>query len=145
MNNDKFLASVMDDKYCRRLTVCGSAKFRELKEKYQAYYTIKKNLVFAPVNYLLIKDEVEISDEVTDRNAELLAMMHDKKMDLSEGIIVVCPNGYIGSHTNREINYAKENNKRVLYTDISDLPEDERDMFYFNNDETYPLYMFKEE
>ena len=69
-------------------------------------------------------------------------MMHDKKMTLSEGIIVVCPNGYIGSHTAREIEYARLNDKRILYSDVL---ESEKDKYYFNNNQTYPLYILKEE
>lgn len=138
--NDKFLETVMDENYLRKLTICGSAKFRELKEKYQAYYTIKNNLVFAPVNYLLIKNEVETPVNAEQSIAVSLAKIHDMKIDLSEAIIVVCPDCYIGSHTQREIIYAHENNKRILFTHVLD-----KDKFYFNGDLTYPLYMSKEE
>ena len=140
--SDKFLETVMDENYLRKLTICGSAKFRELKEKYQAYYTIKNNLVFAPVNYLLIKNEVETSADAEQLIAISLAKVHDMKIDLSEAIIVVCPDCYIGSHTMREFLYARENDKRILFTDV---PETDKNNYYFNGDLTYPLYMLKEE
>lgn len=143
MSKDKFLDSIMNENYCRTLTICGTAKVRKLKEKYQAYYTIKNNLVFMPVNYLEIKKEVETSEEAIQRNAENLAKIHDKKIDLSEGIIVVSDDtGYFGSHTLREINYAHNQNKRILFTFV---PAEYKDKYYFNNDATYPLYMLKEE
>lgn len=140
--SDKFLETVMDENYLRKLTICGSAKFRELKEKYQAYYTIKNNLVFAPVNYLLIKNEVETSADAEQLIAISLAKVHDMKIDLYEAIIVVCPDCYIGSHTMREFLYARENDKRILFTDV---PETDKNNYYFNGDLTYPLYILKEE
>lgn len=137
-----FLKSIMDERYCRKLTICGSAKNRTLKEKYQAYYTIKNNLVFAPVNYLAIKNDVE-TKENEGLIARHLANIHDKKMDLSEGIIVVTDkDGYYGSHTQREIYFASLNLKYILYTHIN---EEDKDKYYFNGDLTYPLYMRKEE
>lgn len=141
--NDKFLESIMDNRRCKILTICGSAKFRELKEKYQAYYTVKNNLVFAPVNYLAIKDEVETTEEIENINSIFLAHIHDKKITLSEAIIVVTnEEGYFGLHTAREIEFAYKNNKKILFTHVK---EKDRDKYYFNNDQIYPLYILKEE
>lgn len=36
-------------------------------------------------------------------------------IDISDGIYVVNPNGYIGESTKREIEYAKDKGKFVLY------------------------------
>ena len=140
--NEVFLDTIMNNDYCRILTICGSAKFRRLKEEYQAYYTIKNNLVFAPVNYLLIKnnDNVKPTEAI---NAEALANIHDKKILLSEAIIVVTDDkGYYGYHTQREIEFAKKNHKTILYTHID---YKDRDKYYYNYDLTYPLYMSKED
>ena len=143
MNQNKFIESIMHPDYCRYLTICGSAKYRELKEKYQAYYTIKNNVVFAPVNYLAIKNEVETSEEIAEVIANNLAKIHDKKINLCEAIIVVTDNtGYYGSHTAREIQVAKDHGKRILFTHID---EKDLDKYDFNNELNYPLYMSKEE
>lgn len=141
--NKKFLDIVMNENSFTTLTICGSARYRSLKEKYQAYYTLKNNLVFAPVNYLLIKNQVETTEETKDNNAKMLVNIHDKKILLSEAIIVV--NGeecYFGSHTTREILFAYQNNKKLLF---SNIPDKEKEKYYFNNDKTYPLYILKEE
>lgn len=147
MSEAKFLESVMDEDYCRKLTICGSYRFRTLKEKYQAFYTIKNNLVFMPVNYMSIKNEVETTADSEERNAKQLASIHDKKIMLSEAIIVVngesySYEGYIGKDTLREVTFAYENDKRILFTFV---PHADRDKYYFNNNTTYPLYMLKEE
>lgn len=140
MNNETFLKCVTNENYLMVLTICGSYRFRELKEKYQAYYSLKNNMVFLPINYMSIKHEVEDTHE---NNRKVMANIHDRKILLSSGIIVVTGiDGYFGSDTAREIQYAKDNDKRILFTTI---PEDTKEKYYFNNDETYPLYMLKEE
>ena len=137
---ENFLDNIMNENSCVTLTICGSYRFRELKEKYQAYYTIKNNLVFLPINYMSIKNDVENTHE---NNRIVMANIHDRKINLSEGIIVVTGvDGYFGSDTAREIEYAKRHNKKLLFTTI---PEDVKEKYYFNNDETYPLYILKEE
>ena len=140
---NKILERILDEHYFKTLTVCGSYRYRNLKEKYQAYYTIKNNLVFAPVNYASIKNEVETCREVALNNVDFLHKIHDKKIMLSDAIIVVVGDEcYFGSDTLREINFAYENKKIILF---SNVPEEEKHKYYFNNDETYPLYMLKEE
>lgn len=141
--NKIFLESIMDIYTCRKLTICGSARFRELKEKYQAYYTIKNNLVLAPAKYLAIKDEVEKTEDDALLNAYYLMKIHDNKINLSEAIIVVTDEKcYYGDHTAREIKYAKDNKKIVLWTNVK---EEDKDKYYFNNNQTYPLYILKED
>lgn len=129
------------------LTICGSYRFRALKEKYQAFYTIKNNLVFMPVNYMSIKNEVETCKDSAEINAKRLANIHDKKIMLSEGIIVVnggpdSYEGYIGKDTLREISFALAAGTKILFTFV---PHEDRYKYYFNNDKTYPLYILKEE
>lgn len=41
--------------------------------------------------------------------------MHKKKIDISDAIYVVNIDGYIGSSTRSEIEYAKNNGKEVIY------------------------------
>lgn len=140
---ENFLDLVMNKETRTTLTICGSFKNRELKEKYQAYYTLKNNLVFMPINYSIIASEVETTNEVRRENIEILHSIHDKKIDMSHAIIVVTGNdGYYGKDTAREVCRADSFQIRILYTYV---PENEKEQFYFNNDLNYPLYMLKEE
>lgn len=41
--------------------------------------------------------------------------MHKQKIDMSDEIIVINIDGYIGESTRNEINYAKEKGKKVNY------------------------------
>lgn len=142
MLNRYFLESVMDSGVTNTITICGSARYRELKEKYQAYYTIKNNVVFAPIKYSTIQDEVETDDNFLNI-ARTMASIHDKKIDLSQAIIVVVGDDcYFGNDTQREIAYAFEKKKFLLF---SNVPEEEKEKYYCNDDKNYPLYILKED
>ena len=53
--------------------------------------------------------------QLTDEQIENLKIAHFKKIDLSDAIYVVNVNGYIGESTKLEIEYAKSNNKEIIY------------------------------
>lgn len=141
MNNKNILNVIMHEKYCTKLTICGSYRYRELKEKYQAYYTIKNNVVFMPIKYMSIKEEIEKDQDPKDI-AKTMASIHFKKIDLSDAIIVVTGDKcYFGDDTQKEIDYSWKMGKLILF---SNVPDSEKDNYYCNNDENYPLYILKE-
>ncbi len=47
--------------------------------------------------------------------ADLLGSLHRRKIDMSDRIHVVNPDGYVGPSTASEIEYAETNGKRVTY------------------------------
>ena len=46
---------------------------------------------------------------------EKLAQAHFKKIDMSDAVYVVNIGGYIGESVSREVCYAKEHNKEIIY------------------------------
>ena len=51
--------------------------------------------------------------------------MHKRKIDMADKIYVINVNGYIGSSTRSEIEYARKQGKQVLFLEpdkISDFP-----------------------
>ena len=46
---------------------------------------------------------------------EMLDDMHKRKIDMADAIFVINVNGYIGSSTRSEIEYARRNGKEVLF------------------------------
>lgn len=60
-------------------------------------------------------------DDFTDEEALMLDKMHKEKIKLADAILVVNVNNYIGNSTSKEIEYAKELNKEIIYyTDLLD-------------------------
>ncbi len=74
---------------------------------------LKGNCIFTPV-YPVLENY-----ERTDEQLMKLKEEHFKKIELSDAILVVNVNNYIGNSTNLEIEYAKKLGKEILYyTDL---------------------------
>jgi hypothetical protein len=54
-------------------------------------------------------------DSYTNKEIHILAIEHYKRIELSDAIFVVNKNRYIGEAVRKEINYAKEHNKEIMY------------------------------
>ena len=60
----------------------------------------------------------------TQEEIETLGRMHQDKIGMSDAILVVNVNGYLGESTRDEIEYAKLLGKEILYyTDLSEQEE----------------------
>lgn len=98
------------------ITVCGSYKFKKEMIKMTEYYTLKGNCMLMP-NEL----SRENKEAYTKEEATIIDQMHKEKIKLSDAILVVNVDGYIGKSTKSEIEYAKSLGKEILY--YTDLKE----------------------
>ena len=58
-------------------------------------------------------------DDYKKEEALMIDMMHKEKIKISDAILVVNVNGYIGNSTKSEIEYAEKLNKEIIYyTDL---------------------------
>ena len=89
------------------ITLCGSVKFKEDFLAVQKKLTFQGNIVLTP-NFLELGD-------LTNDIKQMLDDMHKRKIDMSDEIFVINKNGYIGSSTKSEIEYATKNNKKINY------------------------------
>ena len=92
------------------ITLCGSTKFKDDFLREQKRLTLEGNIVIS-VGMFGHSDEDVITDEVKS----MLDDMHKRKIDMSDEIFVINKNGYIGSSTRSEIEYAKMAGKTVKY------------------------------
>lgn len=96
------------------ITVCGSYKFKKEMMEITEKMTLKGNCMLTPIE--LTKPNKEAYSE---EEALIIDKMHKEKIKLSDSILVVNVNSYIGNSTNSEIEYAKSLNKEILYyTDL---------------------------
>jgi hypothetical protein len=93
------------------ITLCGSTKFREEFTEEQKRLTLEGNIVIS-VGLFGHSGDGEVWEEKTK---EMLDDMHKRKIDLADEIFVINKNGYIGSSTRSEIEYARQKNKIVRY------------------------------
>ena len=95
------------------ITLCGSLKFKKEIMIIAEKMALKGNCILTPVYPTL--DNVERTEE------QLLNLKeeHFKKIELSNSILVVNVNNYIGNSTKLEIEYAKKLGKEIMYyTDL---------------------------
>lgn len=96
------------------ITVCGSNKFRKEMTEITEKMTFNGNCMLTPIELMKLNKEAYTKDEMM-----MLDKMHKERIKLSDAILVVNVNDYIGSSTKSEIEYAKSLNKEVLYyTDL---------------------------
>lgn len=96
------------------ITVCGSLKFKNEIMKITEKMELQGNCMISPI-YPTNKDK----DSYSDKEILIIDKMHKEKIKISDAILVVDINGYIGNSTKSEIEYAKSLNKEIIYyTDI---------------------------
>ena len=95
------------------ITLCGSLKFQKEMMIIAEKMALDGNCILTPVFPIL--EEVEKTEEQITKLKEA----HFKRIEISDAILVVNINNYIGKSTNLEIEYAKTLGKEILYyTDL---------------------------
>lgn len=89
------------------VTICGSMKFVEQMKKVAVKLEIENK-------YIVIQC-VYTDDKLNEEEQSILSELHYKKINISDAIYVVNINGYIGSSTIKEIQYAKTLGKEIMY------------------------------
>ena len=78
--------------------------------KVQEKLTLDGNIVLTPNFFNNIKKEY-----IDEKTKKMLDEMHKQKIDMSDEIYVINVGGYIGESTKNEIEYAKEEEKKISY------------------------------
>ena len=100
------------------ITLCGSTRFKDEFMDAQKRLTLEGNIVISVGLFGHSGDnEVwESMDEGTlTKTKEMLDDMHKRKIDMADEIFVINVDGYIGSSTRSEIEYATATGKTVNY------------------------------
>ena len=100
------------------ITLCGSTKFKKQFEDANAFLTLQGNVVLSVAFF-----EQSEGMHITPEQARLFGEIHFRKIDLSDEILVIDVEGYIGESTKKEIEYAKERKKSVTYYSQSEIPD----------------------
>ena len=100
------------------ITLCGSTKFKDEFLKAQKDLTLKGNIVIS-VGLFGHSGDFEVWENMDEgtitKTKEMLDDMHKRKIDMSDEILVINVNGYIGDSTKSEIEYAIKTGKKVNY------------------------------
>ena len=98
----------MMDKY-KVITLCGSTRFKEDFERVNRELTLAGNIVISVGCF------GHAGDVFTEEQKIMLDDMHKKKIDMADAIYVINKDGYIGSSTRSEIEYAIKRGKQIIF------------------------------
>ena len=96
------------------ITVCGSLRFMKEMMEITEKMELQGNCMLSPI-YPTKHDK----DAYTENEAIMLDKMHKEKIKISDAILVVDVDNYIGNSTKSEIEFAKSLGKEIIYyTDL---------------------------
>ena len=100
------------------ITLCGSTRFKTEFMEVQKRLTLEGNIVIS-VGLFGHSGDNEVWENMDEgtltKTKEMLDDMHKRKIDMADEIFVVNVDGYIGTSTKSEIEYAKAAGKPVRY------------------------------
>ena len=100
------------------ITLCGSTRFKYDFMKVQKELTLKGNIVISVGLFEHSGDNgvwEDMKEGTLTYTKIMLDDMHNRKIDMADEIYIINVGGYIGESTKSEIDYAKQNNKKVKY------------------------------
>ena len=90
------------------VTLCGSMRFSKQMQEIALELEVKQGYcVLTPVGEKMVQP--------SEKEIEKLAQAHFRKIDMSDAVYVVNIGGYIGESVSREVCYAQEHNKEIIY------------------------------
>ena len=95
------------------ITLCGSLKFKK------EMMTIAEKIALD--GYCVLTPVYPVSEKMERTKEQLIKLKdaHFKRIELSDAILVINVDNYIGDSTNLEIDYAKKLGKEIIYyTDL---------------------------
>lgn len=95
--------------------LCGSTKFRAEFEQANKQETMKGNIVLTVGCFPRLQNGVWDYETVTIEQKVELDLLHLRKIELADEILVLNVGGYIGPSTSNEIRHAKLLGKPIRY------------------------------
>jgi len=105
--------------------LCGSLKFLDVFASVQLSETLDGNIVLTigscDYNDDEIFEQMKLSESEREKMKARLDILHLRKIDLADEILVLNVGGYVGYSTRREIEYAMSKGKRIRYFESKSL------------------------
>ena len=93
-----------------RITLCGSTKFKNVFNRVAQRISLMGHIVLTPTIFSHA-DNIELTEE----KFQTLKKVHLDKIAMSDAVIIINVDGYIGETTKEEIEYAEKLNKEIIY------------------------------
>lgn len=92
------------------VTLCGSTKFKDSFIRAREIFTRGGWIVLGPEIYKHTDHQDLTDEEIQDLND-----IHFSKIEMADVVFIVNEGGYIGEQTQKEIEWATELNKKIVY------------------------------
>ena len=96
------------------ICLCGSTKFKDMFEIVNRELTLEGWVVLAPGVFGHVENYAVMGKRIGE-NKEALDKLHKEKIDISDCVMVLDVDGYIGTSTRTEIEHAIANRKKVYF------------------------------
>ena len=114
---NNLIDGVLDD--IKVVTLIGSTKFKEQHLRAKKQLSLKGWIVIDCAFYIHSDKE-----PISEKQKDLLDMLHLKKILLADKVLCICPDGYIGSSTSRELDFCESKTSVIFWDDKEDTLED---------------------
>ena len=103
------------------ITLCGSTSFLKEFNKVSLELTLSDYIVLSVGAFLHSDDDLK--DRITDKDKERLDVLHKEKIAMSQSVVILNKNGYVGQSTTSEILYAISLRKDIYWLESDKIPE----------------------
>ena len=93
-----------------KITLCGSTKFKDEFTMINTKLTLAGHIVYSVASFIHSEENT-----ITEEQKKKLDLIHLKKINESDAIVVLNVDNYIGESTGKEIEWAKINDKIIFY------------------------------
>lgn len=110
---DTDLVKFLKDRPIKLITICGSSKYKD--------EILKANEILTMQNYIVFMQGVFIdgTTDLMEEELKQLDIIHKDKILMSDAIYVINKDNYIDDITKSYIEFAKEHNKEILYSEVN--------------------------
>ena len=98
------------------VTLCGSTRFKEAFDNANYEETMKGNIVMS-VGFFMHATGNRHAEHIGATPDQKVALdeLHKRKIDISDQVLILNVDGYIGESTQSELNYAIKHGKEIRY------------------------------
>ena len=103
------------------ITLCGSTRFLKEFNMVSLELTLSDYIILSVGAFL--HSDSDLKDRITEKDKERLDALHKEKIEMSQSVVILNKNGYVGQSTTSEILHAISLRKDIYWLEPDKIPE----------------------